>query len=317
MTQARPRELLRDLLEIQQKAGNPQEFLESVKVDLFPDEVYVFTPMGEIIELPRRATVVDFAYAIHTDVGNRSVACKIDRRFAPLSTPLENGQTIEIITAAGAEPNPNWLSFVVTAKARANIRNYLKNLQDTEAIKLGHRLLVKALNAENIELEAVRAERMTQLLAEYHFEGLPDLLREIGLGNRMAPLVARLLVMDNLDVTVQANGAPSVNSAQAPMIISGTEGLVVDFAKCCHPIPGDAVVGFLSTGRGIVVHRCDCSNAADAGIHPERWLAVNWSSAPMGEYQALVIVHAKNVRGGLARIAGSVAETGADIDDVR
>ncbi|HUM99062.1 MAG TPA: bifunctional (p)ppGpp synthetase/guanosine-3',5'-bis(diphosphate) 3'-pyrophosphohydrolase [Halothiobacillus sp.] len=317
VTQARAREWLRDLLEIQQKAGNPQEFLESVKVDLFPDEVYVFTPMGEIIELPRRATVVDFAYAIHTDVGNRCVACKIDRRFAPLSAPLENGQTIEIITAAGAEPNPNWLSFVVTAKARANIRNYLKNLHDTEAIKLGHRLLVKALNAEQVELEAVRPERMARLLAEYHFDGLQDLLHEIGLGNRMAPLVARLLVMEEGEGVAAVGGSPGMSATQPPMIISGTEGLVVDFAKCCHPIPGDAVVGFLSTGRGIVVHRCDCSNAVDAGIHPERWLAVNWASTPTGEYQALIIVHAKNVRGGLARIAGSVAETGSDIDDVR
>lgn len=314
VTQARAREWLRDLLEIQQKAGNPQEFLESVKVDLFPDEVYVFTPMGEIIELPRRATVVDFAYAIHTDVGNHSVACKIDRRFAPLSTILENGQTIEIITATGAEPNPNWLSFVVTAKARANIRSYLKNLQEAEAIKLGHRLLAKALEGEATSFEALPAERLAQLLAEYHHESLAELLREIGLGNRMAPLVARLLVAD---VPISQTGESIASSAAAPIIISGTEGLVVDFAKCCHPIPGDGVTGFLSTGRGIVVHRIACSNAADAGEHPERWLAVTWAPVPSGDYQALIAVHAKNVRGGLARIAASVAETGADIDDVR
>ena len=319
VTQARAREWLRDLLEIQQKAGNPQEFLESVKVDLFPDEVYVFTPMGEIIELPRRATVVDFAYAIHTDVGNHCVACKIDRRFAPLSTPLENGQTIEIITAEGAEPNPNWLSFVVTARARANIRNYLKNLQDSEAIKLGHRLLAKSLNAESVDFNDMKTDRLNRLLAEYHYEGLSDLLREIGLGNRMAPLVARLLVADeNTSEETESLGAPTgISSTQTPIIISGTEGLVVDFAKCCHPVPGDAVVGFLSTGRGIVVHRHDCSNAADVGVHPERWLAVNWADPALGDYQALIVVHAKNVRGGLARIASAAAETGADIDDVR
>ncbi|ANJ67538.1 bifunctional GTP diphosphokinase/guanosine-3',5'-bis(diphosphate) 3'-diphosphatase [Halothiobacillus diazotrophicus] len=320
VTQARAREWLRDLLEIQQKAGNPQEFLESVKVDLFPDEVYVFTPMGEIIELPRRATAVDFAYAIHTDVGNTCVSCKIDRRFAPLSTPVENGQTVEIITASGAEPNPNWLSFVVTAKARANIRSYLKNLQDAEAIKLGHRLLTKALSVESVEFEDVQTDRLNQLLAEYHYEGLSDLLRDIGLGNRMAPLVARLLLLDGTTEPVDTEGparAATINAANSPIIISGTEGLVVDFAKCCHPIPGDGVVGFLSTGRGIVVHRRDCSNAADVGAHPERWLAVNWASEPTGEYQAQIVIHAKNVRGGLARIAASVAETGADIDDVR
>jgi len=320
VTQARAREWLRDLLEIQQKAGNPQEFLESVKVDLFPDEVYVFTPMGEIIELPRRATAVDFAYAIHTDVGNTCVSCKIDRRFAPLSTPVENGQTVEIITAAGAEPNPNWLSFVVTAKARANIRSYLKNLQDAEAIKLGHRLLTKALNGEAVEFEDVQTDRLNQLLVAYHYEALADLLRDIGLGNRMAPLVARLLLPDGADQLDPGSGPSRImdlNAAQAPIIISGTEGLVVDFAKCCHPIPGDAVVGFLSTGRGIVVHRRDCSNAADVGAHPERWLSVNWASEPTGEYQAQIVIHAKNVRGGLARIAASAAETGADIDDVR
>jgi GTP diphosphokinase / guanosine-3',5'-bis(diphosphate) 3'-diphosphatase len=319
VTQARAREWLRDLLEIQQKAGNPQEFLESVKVDLFPDEVYVFTPMGEIIELPRRATVVDFAYAIHTDVGNHSVACKIDRRFAPLSTPLENGQTIEIITAEGAEPNPNWLSFVVTARARANIRNYLKNLQDSEAIKLGHRLLAKSLSAESVDFNDVKSDRLNRLLAEYHYEGLSDLLRDIGLGNRMAPLVARLLMADeSTQESTEPQGIQTgLNSTQAPIIISGTEGLVVDFAKCCHPIPGDAVVGFLSTGRGIVVHRHDCSNAADVGVHPERWLAVNWADPALGDYQAQIVVHAKNVRGGLARIASAASEAGADIDDVR
>lgn len=318
VTQARAREWLRDLLEIQQKAGNPQEFLESVKVDLFPDEVYVFTPMGEIIELPRRATVVDFAYAIHTDVGNHCVACKINRQFAPLSTPLENGQTVEIITAEGAEPNPNWLSFVVTARARASIRSYLKNLQDSEAIKLGHRLLAKSLDAASVDFNDINPDRLNRLLAEYHYDGLSDLLRDIGLGNRLAPLVARLLLADDSDSSQkdQANEA-AAKPSQKPIIISGTEGLVVDFAKCCYPIPGDNVIGFLSTGRGIVVHRHDCGNAADAGVHPERWLAVNWADPAMGEYQSQIIIHSRNVRGGLARIASAAAEAGADIDDVR
>jgi len=314
-TQARAREWLRDLLEIQQKAGNPQEFLESVKVDLFPDEVYVFTPMGEIIELPRRATAVDFAYAIHTDVGNTCVSCKIDRRFAPLSTILQNGQTIEVITAGGAEPNPNWLSFVVTAKARANIRAYLKSLQDAEAIRLGHRLLSKSLVAQGMELEDISTERMGVLLTEYNYDSLSDLMRDIGLGNRMAPLVARLLLSDSAIENRPDSLVPAAN--QGPVIISGTEGLVVNFAKCCNPVPGDAIVGFLSTGRGIVIHRRTCGNAADAGLHPERWLAVEWAESPDGEYQSQVNIQASNVRGGLARIAGAVAETGADIDDVR
>ncbi|HHO70054.1 MAG TPA: bifunctional GTP diphosphokinase/guanosine-3',5'-bis pyrophosphate 3'-pyrophosphohydrolase [Halothiobacillus sp.] len=314
ITQARTREWLRDLLEIQQKAGNPQEFLESVKVDLFPDEVYVFTPMGEIFELPRRATVVDFAYAIHTDVGNTCVACKIDRRLAPLSTQLQNGQTIEVITAEGAEPNPNWLSFVVTAKARTNIRNYLKRLRDEEAIRLGHRLLTKSLNALDTDLDSVPAERIEALLKEYHYNQLSDLLRDIGLGKRMAPLVARLLSADNSE---DGDNAGQVTARNAPITISGTEGLVVTFGKCCYPIPGDEIAGFLSTGRGIVVHRRNCPNAADLGKHPERWLELNWAKEYTGEYQAQIVIHAHNVRGGLARMAGAVAETGADIDDVR
>ncbi|MGC9456190.1 MAG: RelA/SpoT family protein [Halothiobacillaceae bacterium] len=315
VTQARAREWLRELLEIQQKAGNPQEFLESVKVDLFPDEVYVFTPMGEIFELPRRATVVDFAYAIHTDVGNTCVACKIDRRLAPLSTQVQNGQTIEIITANGAEPNPNWLSFVVTAKARTNIRNYLKHLQDEEAIRLGHRLLTKAMQHHGQELDAVPSERVEALLTEYHCGSLGDLLREIGLGNRMAPLVARLLAGGEQEESGEISTA--VHGRQAAVTISGTEGLVVTFAKCCHPIPGDDVAGFLSTGRGIVVHRRSCPNAADLGEHPDRWLDVDWAEEYAGEYQAQITIQASNVRGGLARMAGAVAETGADIDDVR
>ncbi|MFP4251224.1 MAG: RelA/SpoT family protein [Guyparkeria sp.] len=316
VTQTRAREWLRDLLEIQQKAGNPQEFLESVKVDLFPDEVYVFTPMGEIIELPRRATAVDFAYAIHTDVGNTCVACKIDRRFAPLSTPLESGQTVEVITAPGAVPNPSWLSFVVTARARANIRAYLKHLQDAEAIRLGHRLLAKAMAAEGCDIEELDEPRIDKILREYHQESFNDLLREIGLGNRMAPLVVRLLKaeagkLDPDEIWREGSGK------QAPVIISGTEGLVVSFAGCCHPVPGDAVVGFLSTGRGIVVHRQGCPNASDAGEHPERWLAVEWEAEPTGEYQSQISIQANNVRGGLARIAAAVSDAGSDIDDVR
>ncbi|MDY0049298.1 MAG: bifunctional (p)ppGpp synthetase/guanosine-3',5'-bis(diphosphate) 3'-pyrophosphohydrolase [Halothiobacillaceae bacterium] len=316
-TQARAREWLRELLEIQQKAGNPQEFLESVKVDLFPDEVYVFTPMGEIIELPRRATAVDFAYAIHTDVGNTCVACKIDRKLAPLSTALENGQTLEIITAPGAEPNPNWLSFVVTAKARTHIRNYLKNLRDEEAIRLGHRLLNKALNTIGFDLDNLAPGHLERLLSEYAYASLAEMLKDIGLGNRMAPLVARLLIPSEHDVPTLPQTRDNRPGGNTPVIISGTEGLVVSFAKCCLPIPGDSIAGFLSTGRGIVVHRRSCPNAADLREHPERWLDMQWSPEPVGEYQAQVCIHASNLRGGLARMAGAIAETGADIDDVR
>ncbi|MEF3194014.1 MAG: RelA/SpoT family protein, partial [Halothiobacillaceae bacterium] len=265
--QARVREWLRELLEIQRQAGNPQEFLENVKVDLFPDEVYVFTPMGEIMELPRGATPVDFAYAVHTGVGNTCVACKIDRQFAPLSSTLQNGQTVEIITAPGATPNPNWLSFVVTARARTHIRSFLKRMREEEAVQLGRRLLDKSLNQFGSELDRISPERLKACVAEYHYASLDELYREIGLGNRLASLVARWLTA--VDETM---GGENCGGSQPPLVLSGAEGMVVSFAKCCHPLPGDEVVGFASTGRGIVVHRRQCKNIAELASQPEKWL---------------------------------------------
>ncbi|MEW6444760.1 MAG: bifunctional GTP diphosphokinase/guanosine-3',5'-bis pyrophosphate 3'-pyrophosphohydrolase [Pseudomonadota bacterium] len=311
-TQARAREWLRELLDIQRQAGNPQEFLESVKVDLFPDEVYVFTPMGEIMELPRRSTPVDFAYAVHTGVGDTCVACKIDRQFAPLSSILRNGQTVEIITAPGATPNPNWLSFVVTAKARTHIRGFLKGMHDEEAVQLGRRLLDKALDAFGADLAHVSFERMQACVTEYHHQSAEELFREIGLGNRLASLVAHWLTAEPGE-----RGGEAGAGAVAPLVLSGAEGMVVSFAKCCHPLPGDEVVGFASTGRGIVVHRRQCNNIAELATHPEKWLPVEWASEMSGDYQAEIGINAKNLRGGLARMASAIAELGADIDDVR
>ena len=310
--QARAREWLRELLDIQRQAGNPQEFLESVKTDLFPDEVYVFTPMGEIMELPRRATPVDFAYAVHTGVGNACVACKIDRQFAPLSTVLRNGQTVEIITAPGATPNPNWLSFVVTAKARTHIRAFLKGMHDEEAAQLGQRLLDKALNQFGSELGLIPPDRLAACVTEYHHSSTDELMREIGLGNRLASLVAHWLTAENGEHGGE-RGAGNV----APLVLSGSEGMVVSFAKCCHPLPGDEVVGFASTGRGIVVHRRHCNNISELATQPDKWLPVEWAGEVVGEYQAEIGINAKNLRGGLARMASAIAELGADIDDVR
>ncbi|MDM7322417.1 MAG: bifunctional GTP diphosphokinase/guanosine-3',5'-bis pyrophosphate 3'-pyrophosphohydrolase [Gammaproteobacteria bacterium] len=311
-TQARAREWLRELLEIQRQAGNPQEFLESVKVDLFPDEVYVFTPMGEIMELPRGATPVDFAYAVHTAVGNTCVACKIDRQFAPLSSILHNGQTVEIITAPGATPNPNWLSFVVTARARTHIRSFLKKIREEDAVQLGRRLLDKALNQFGSELTRIPPERLLACVAEYHHASLDDLYREIGLGNRLASLVAHWLTAEDED-----RGGEKRRGAQPPLVLNGAEGMVVSFAKCCYPLPGDEVVGFASTGRGIVVHRRQCKNIAELASQPEKWLPVEWAAEVSGEYRAEIGISAKNLRGGLARMAGAIAELSADIDDVR
>lgn len=314
VTQVRAREWLRELLDIQRQAGNPQEFLDSVKSDLFPDEVYVFTPMGEIMELPRRSTPIDFAYAVHTDVGNSCVACKIDRQFAPLSSVLRNGQTIEIITAPGSTPNPNWLNFAVSAKARTHIRAFLKGLHADEAVQLGARLLNKALEAHQSNLADLDAERIARCVQEYHQAHLDDLLREIGLGNRMATLVAQCL-MAELGEQVEGE-KPKNGYAATPLVLHGSEGLVISFAKCCHPIPGDPIIGFVSTGRGVVVHRRQCGNAMELASRPENIMPVEWGSDVTGDYQVEIALNAKNLRGGLARMAGTIAETGADIDNV-
>jgi len=307
--QARAREWLRNLLEMQQGAGNSLEFLENVKVDLFPDEVYVFTPKGEIMELPRGATAVDFAYDVHTDVGNSCVAVKIDRRLMPLATRLGNGQTVEVITAPGARPNPTWLNFVVTAKARANIRNYLKNLQRDEAIGLGRRLLEQALADLEETLLMIPQERIEAALKEMNLTAIDDLLEQLGLGNRMAPLVARLLVP-------QEAQTPEQEAANRPLYIKGTEGAVVSFAKCCRPIPGDAIMGFLSTGRGIIVHTQHCKNIADYRKQPEKWITVQWADLLDATFPVDLRVEVTNQRGVLATVAAVIADADANIDNV-
>ncbi len=306
---ARAREWLRDLLEMQKSAGDSLEFLENVKIDLFPDEVYVFTPAGDIMELPRGATAVDFAYAVHTDVGNTCVACRIDRRLMPLSTRLLNGQTVEIITAPGARPNPAWLDFVVTGKARANIRHHLKNLRREEAVQLGRRLLDRALGAWGTDLEALPRERVEAALASLKVESLEALLEDIGLGNRPAAIVARRLLPE--EAAEGEAGRPA-----GALAIRGTEGMVVSFARCCRPIPGDAILGFVTAGRGIVVHRESCKNVAEFRKHPERWVEVRWAERVEGEFAAEVRVDVANQRGVLATIASAIAEMGSNIENV-
>ena len=309
--QTRAREWLRELLEMQQNAGNSLEFLENVKIDLFPDEVYVFTPAGEILELPRGATVVDFAYAVHTEIGNTCIAAKIDRRLAPLRTQLLNGQTVEIITANGAHPNPAWLNFVTTAKARSNIRHYLKNLQLDEAVTLGERMLDRALQNLSSSLEAVDVEPLQQLLEECGFESPYQLYADIGLGNRMAMLVARRLVPT--DGESDTDGAAEQGR---PLAIRGTEGMVVHFARCCWPIPGDAIVGFVSKGRGLVIHRENCKNLGEAQDRPDKWIDVEWQEGIEEEFPAGIRVDVENQRGVLARVAAIISETGSNIENI-
>nr|WP_232225048.1 bifunctional GTP diphosphokinase/guanosine-3',5'-bis pyrophosphate 3'-pyrophosphohydrolase [Acidihalobacter ferrooxydans] len=311
--QARAREWLRGILEMQQRAGSPLEFLENVKVDLFPDEVYVFTPKGHIMELPRGATPVDFAYAVHSDIGNTCVAAKIDRRLAPLSTPLESGQTVEIITAPGARPNPAWLSFVATAKARAGLRHRLKNLQGDEAIVLGRRLLDKALSATAQSLETTPQPRIDALLEALGMRDFDALLSDIGLGNQLAALVAKRLLDENGE---RATGDDDPAPGGKPMAIRGSEGMVLTYAKCCHPIPGDPIIGILSAGRGLVIHRDNCRNVAELRGKPDRCMALQWADETSGEFNAAVRVQAANQRGLLAEVASRIADAGSNIDNV-
>lgn len=310
-TQQRALQWLKELLETQQKAGNPREFLEHLKVDLFPDEVYVFTPNGEIKKLPRGATVVDFAYDVHTDVGHRCVSAKVNHQLAPLRTTLRNGDHVEIVTASFSCPNPAWLNYVVTGKARAHIRSFLKNMKQGESIKLGGRLLENAL--EDIGTDLARVTGMQQtLLKALKLNTWEDLLSEIGLGNRLAAVVARQLVPETA-----GTAAPPVTDDKAPALaIRGTEGVVVTYARCCRPIPGDPILSFLSAGRGIVVHVEDCPNVAKHRKHPEQWIDVQWEPQIKGVFPVNFRVEVRNERGALASVAAAISEQDANIDTV-
>jgi GTP diphosphokinase / guanosine-3',5'-bis(diphosphate) 3'-diphosphatase len=305
--QQRAREWLSNLVELQE-GGSSEEFLESVKVDLFPDKVYVFTPKGTILRLPSGATVVDFAYAVHTDIGNRCVAAKVDRRLTPLRTVVRNGQTIEIITAKGAMPNPSWVNFVVTAKARSAIRHYLKSLRRTEAIALGQRLLNQALGEFRLSLDDVGPEVQRSALGELGMKDLDELYEKIGLGERLAPLVASRLVP--VAKSEDGSGTP------APLAIAGTEGLLVTYARCCFPIPYDPIFAFLSAGRGVVIHRENCVNVEDYRKHPEKWLPVSWQTAPDRMFSSEIRIYVVNRTGVLAAVAAAIASTDSSIDHV-
>ncbi len=308
--QQRAREWLRNLLDMQRRAGNPVEFLESVKVDLFPDEIYVFTPRGEIIELPRGATAVDFAYAIHSDVGNTCVGAKVDRRLAPLRTPLATGQTVEVIITPTARPNPAWLSFVVTAKARASIRHYLKHLQRDEAVLLGKRLLEKALAGRLGGLGELPDKRIKALVREFNLNNFDEVLADIGLGNRVAALIAKRLLPEGDE------DAAGLDMSIQPLLIKGTEGTVVGFGKCCRPLPGDAIIGYINAGRGIVIHRDNCRNVANYKKSPEKWIEVEWEPHASADFSAELRLDVANRRGVLATIAAAISAADANIETI-
>ncbi len=308
--EASARKWLHNVLEIQKSAGNSLEFIENVKIDLFPDEVYVFTPKGEILVLARGATAVDYAYAVHTDVGNGCIACRIDRRLSPLRTVLNTGQTVEIITSATATPNPVWLNFVMTVKARSNIRSYLKNLQKGEAVILGQQLLDRALGKLSTSLADFRKRDLKYLVKEYKYKNIKHLFIEIGLGNRLAPLVAAKLIPDEARVKRRKN------KDAKPLMIKGTEGMVVSFAKCCHPIPGDSIVGFASTGKGIVIHIENCNNIADFKKTPDKWVDVAWEPATDKDFFVDLRLDVSNIRGVLAVIAATISEMESNIENI-
>ncbi|NVJ48881.1 MAG: bifunctional GTP diphosphokinase/guanosine-3',5'-bis pyrophosphate 3'-pyrophosphohydrolase [Gammaproteobacteria bacterium] len=302
------REWMKSLMELQSRAGDSMEFIENVKIDLFPDEVFVFTPNGSIIVLPHGATPIDFAYAIHTDVGNSCIACKIDRQIMPLSTPLINGSTVEIITAPGAKPNPSWLSFVITGKARANIRHFLKHLRQDEAIDLGVRLLDRALGGKS--LSDFSDETKQQLATNIRHKSFDDVLAEIGLG-RLASIVIAHRLMPKLDDEVDTE-----ESEQKPLAIRGTEGLLVSYAKCCHPIPYEPIVAFVSAGRGIIIHRADCKNVAKHQADEHKYMPVQWEENIAGEFTVELKIVVFNERGVLARVTSVIADAEANIVNI-
>ncbi|QGZ29538.1 bifunctional GTP diphosphokinase/guanosine-3',5'-bis pyrophosphate 3'-pyrophosphohydrolase [Stutzerimonas stutzeri] len=306
-THARARQWVKGVLELQERAGNSLEFIESVKIDLFPDEVYVFTPKGSIMELPKGSTAVDFAYAVHTDVGNTCIACRVNRRLAPLSQALESGCTVEIVTAPGARPNPAWLNFVVTGKARTHIRHALKLQRRSESINLGERLLNKALTGFETSLEKISRERIQAVLNEYHMDVVEDLLEDIGLGNRMAYVIARRLL---------ASEGEQAPSAEGPLAIRGTEGLVLNYAKCCTPIPGDPIVGHLSAGKGMVVHLETCRNISEVRHNPDKCIQLSWSKDVTGEFNVELRVELEHQRGLIALLAGSVNAADGNIEKI-
>ena len=303
----RAREWLQQLVEIQQ-GGNSEEFLESVKVDLFPDKVYVFTPKGDIRRLPRGSTCVDFAYAVHTDVGNRCVAAKVDRRLVPLRTPLRNGQTVEVITAKGATPNPSWINFVVTAKARASIRQYLKSLKRSEAVDLGRRLLNQSLEEFSLSLRKIPAETIDEVVRGLGLRNEEDLYERVGLGERVAPFIARRLLPADAEATQDVPAGP--------LVIAGTEGLVVTFARCCFPIPNDPILASLSSGRGVVIHREACGNLSTFRKQPDKWISVTWSPATDSLFHVEIKAEVTNRMGVLAQVASAISGTQTNIDRV-
>lgn len=313
--QSRAATWIANLVESQRGTGSSLEFLENVKVDLFPDEVYLFTPKGDILALPRNATALDFAYAVHTDVGNHAVTARVDKRLAPLRTKLASGQSVEIITAKSAVPSTQWLEFVVTSKARTAIRQQLKQLEHEDAVQLGHYMLDRALGAQGTALDRIPMERVDAFLAENRYSRLEALLADIALGNRMPSQVALALAQPP-DAAPEAAQVASAGVPQERILITGGERGVISFAQCCQPIPRDAIMGYHTAGKGIVVHHMDCPNIVEYRKSPERWVPVDWAREVAGNFNVAIRIEVENRPGVLAQVAAAVAQAESNIDKV-
>ncbi|NRB68670.1 MAG: bifunctional GTP diphosphokinase/guanosine-3',5'-bis pyrophosphate 3'-pyrophosphohydrolase [Vibrio sp.] len=307
--QVKAQRWMQSLLELQQSAGNSFEFIENVKSDLFPDEIYVFTPKGRIVELPVGATAVDFAYAVHTDVGNTCVGARVDRNPYPLSKSLKNGQTIEIISAPGARPNAAWLNYVVTSRARTKIRQVLKTMRREESVTLGRRLLNHALG--DMSLSDIDEENINHVLSELKVDSVEDLLADIGLGELMSIVIARRLLGDVDELTEVASS--DSNKPKKKLPVRGAEGLLLTFANCCHPIPDDHIIAHVSPGRGLVVHRETCPNVRGYQKEPDKYMAVEWSEEYDQEFITELYVDVQNRQGVLAELTNVISKTGSNI----
>ncbi len=309
--QKKTHQWLQSLIEMQSESGDSVEFLEHLKVDLFPDEVYVFTPKGRIMTLPRGSTAVDFAYAVHTDIGNRCVAVKINDELMPLRTELRNGDRIEIITAAHARPNPTWLNYVVTGKARSHIRHFLRTMRFQESVQLGERLLNQALAAMHTNLAEIGEGPWEKMLKETAAKSSTEILADIGLGKRLAVVVARQLLPRGSEDSESPEQRPA-----GPVVIRGSEGMAVQLAKCCQPIPGDPIIGMITKGHGMVVHTHDCPVLAKMRLDPDKMLDIEWAPDTKKLFDVNIKIVAANQRGVLAKVAAEIAENGSNIENV-
>jgi len=301
---------LHELLESLNESSNSAEFMEHLKVDLFPDAVYVFTPKGKILSLPRGATAVDFAYSVHTDIGNRCIAVKINHELVPLRTELRNGDRVEIITAPHAKPNPAWLSYVTTNKARSHIRHFFKTMQSDESAQLGERLLNQALQALGIKPSKIRESCWDKLLRDTGVKTRQEMLADIGLGRRLNMVVARQLACSGETISIE-------NIANPVVTIQGTEGMAVQFATCCRPIPGDPIIGVIKSGQGLVVHTHDCASLRKGhNSNNGQWLDVVWDKNIARTFAVNLKLLVANQRGVLAKVAAAIAEAESNIENV-